>query len=154
MQSHPNVYFQSRLLYWIPNVYPQSFLDLSTWMSNRYLEISISKNKLLISLPSIVISTDNNLSLQLYRPILTSSLVFLFLWHSVFIPAGKFVSSSFRSCSESKHSAPPPLLPPWSKPPSPLCRLLQQHPDRLTSFHPCPLKSSHNRVVLLRVINI
>ena len=57
-QSYPNVYFQPRLLFWTPGLYTQGLFDISTWMSNRHLEINISPKKLLICPPSIVISTD------------------------------------------------------------------------------------------------
>lgn len=60
MQSHPNVCFQARLFSWTPDLYTQGLLDISTWMSNRHLEINISKNKLMIVPPSRVISIDGN----------------------------------------------------------------------------------------------
>lgn len=58
--SHTNGYFQPRLLSWTPGLYTQGLFDISSLMSNRHLEINISKSKPQNFPPSIVISIDAN----------------------------------------------------------------------------------------------
>lgn len=124
VQSHPNGYFQPRFLSWTPDVYPQGLHDISTLMSNRNLEISISKNKLPVFPPSIVISIDGSFIPAASQVKLWSPLWFSFLWHPIFSPAGDF-SFSFRSCLEPNPCGQSSLPSPCAEPPSPLCRLLE-----------------------------